>query len=87
MSRVVPQGALVVIDPNMNDAGMLDGAVVLVDGAVAGKGHLLRRLRCGTSKAILSPESYLDGEGDLVVDLRELAILGKAVWFAPSCEL
>jgi repressor LexA len=83
MSRVYPEGSLILIDPDMEPRnGSI--AVVSIDGA----DYVMRRLYRGASVMILSPDSYQPGYQDIVVsEDHTVEFVGVVVWYQPRSEM
>lgn len=80
MSNVVPNGALVLIDPAIKPE---NGSVAAVE--VDGKPYL-RRWFMGSDTLLLTADGSEDRE-DMVFSgdrLDDIALLGKVVWYQPS---
>lgn len=85
MTRVIPMGCRVLIDPDMQERS---GSIVLVELLDGTNQQLeLRRIHLGTTKALLSAESYEGVFDDVVIDYNQIAIKGVAFWFQPCDEL
>lgn len=85
MSRVYPEGCLILIDPDRRpQTGSV--AVVSIDGA----DFVMRRLYKGATTLVLSPDSYCDDYEDIVIRAdggHVVEFVGTVVWFQPSEEL
>ena len=85
MSRVLPKGCLAFVDPRIKPA---TGSIVLAEVPAAdGSGLMVRRLHLGSTKALLSAESYEGESEDVVVDTNQLEIRGTVFWYQSSGEL
>lgn len=85
MSRVLPAGCLAFVDPQITPA---NGAIVLAEIVTEGGSELkVRRLHLGSTKALLSAESYEADAEDIVVDTDQLHVRGTVFWYQPSGEL
>ena len=85
MTRILPEGSLAIVDP---DTPASSGS--LVAAAVPGEGGsmlVVRRMQCGSTKTLLSAESYESHLDDLVIDNADLDIRGTVVWYQPPREL
>ncbi len=83
MSRVLPAGCDAIIDP---DATPCVASVVLADVPGAAS-PVLRRMHAGSTKALLSTDSYERHYEDVVVDLDDLELRGVMVWYQAPTEL
>lgn len=84
MSKVYPEGCLVLIDPDkVPQSGSI--AVVSIDGS----DYIMRRVLIGANTLVLSPESYEDKWTDIVIDSKEhtVEMVGTVVWYQPRKEL
>lgn len=85
MSRVLPASCLAFVDPQIQPA---NGAIVLAKVMLGDKAELaVRRLHLGSTKALLSAESYEADQEDIVVDMEQLDIRGTVFWYQASGEL
>jgi SOS-response transcriptional repressor LexA len=85
MSRVLPAGYLAFVDPQIQPT---NGAIVLAKVMLGDKVELaVRRLHLGSTKALLSAESYEADQEDIVVDMEQLDIRGTVFWYQASGEL
>lgn len=98
MSKVIPQGAYVVVDPNSQHPQ--NGALVALEICDFSNPALVWNVRStvlfrtwfkGANKVLLAPQSHdLDYE-DIVVDFseigRSLRLLGTVIWYQPSDTL
>ena len=83
MSRVLPAGCDAIIDP---DATPRAASVVLADVPGAAS-PVLRRLHAGSTKVLLSTDSYERHDEDMVVGLDDLELRGVMVWYQAPTEL
>ena len=85
MSRVLPAGWRAVVAPQIQPT---NGAIVLAEVMLGGKAEMaVRRLHLGSTKALLSAESYEADQEDIVVDVEQLDIRGTVFWYQASGEL
>lgn len=77
MTLVLPKGSHAVVDL---DAVPQTGSIVVVDVPNATGGLLVRRLHCGTTKAMLSSEG-LHATDDIVLELSDVHVIGAVVWY------
>ena len=85
MSRVLPAGCLAFVDPQIQPT---NGAIVLAKVMLGDKAELaVRRLHLGSTKALLSAESYEADQEDIVVDVEQLDIRGTVFWYQAPGEL
>lgn len=84
MSRIYPEGSLILIDPDMVPQ---DGSIAVV--SIDGADFVMRRLRKGSRTLMLCPDSYADDYADIVVDPDEHTVefVGTVVWYQPEKEL
>ena len=84
MSRIYPEGSLILIDPDMVPQ---DGSIAVV--SIDGADFVMRRLRKGSRTLMLCPDSYADDYADIVVDPNEHTVefVGTVVWYQPEKEL
>ena len=84
MSRIYPEGSLILIDPDMVPQ---DGSIAVV--SIDGADFVMRRLRKGSRTLMLCPDSYSDEYDDIVVDPDEHTIefVATVVWYQPEREM
>lgn len=82
MSRLYPEGSLLLVDPK---AKPWNGCTVtaLVDN----QNIVVRRFSSGENMVLLSTYSYASPSPDIMVDMRRVRILGVVVWFQASRDL
>ncbi|MBR1828434.1 MAG: helix-turn-helix domain-containing protein [Atopobiaceae bacterium] len=85
MTRVLPAGSLAVVDP---DTPASSGSLVAVDvPGDDGTAMIVRRMQRGSTKTLLSAESYEECPDDLVIDNADLCVRGTVGWYQPPREL
>lgn len=82
MSRLYPQGALLLVDSMIKP---WNGCTVaaLIDN----KNVVIRRFSSGNNTVLLSSHSYSSPDPDIMVDKRRVRIIGVVVWFQAARDL
>jgi transcriptional regulator with XRE-family HTH domain len=83
MALVLPKGSHAVVDLIAEPKSGSLAVVILCDDS---RGPLVRRIHCGTTKAILSSEGIAAAE-DMVLDIRAVRILGVVIWYQAAMVL
>lgn len=82
MSRLYPDGSLILIDPKVKP---WNGCTVMA--LVDNLNVVVRRFSGGNNMVLLSSHSYASSSPDIMVDKRRVRIIGVAVWFQASRDL
>ncbi len=82
MSRVIPDGALVLVDPDVEPTNGSIVAVELPDGE-----PYLRRIYQGQNTMMLTADGYEEREDMVFTEDDSVLILGTVVWYQSNGEI